>query len=137
MSMTIALDEIPGPKGLPLVGNVFDIDADNPIEAFIEMAAEYGPIYKLDIPGAPASSCRGQRSSRRSATTRGSTRWSAGPASLRKGAVGNGLFTSETDDPLWRRAHNILMAPSASRPCATTCRACSTSRSSSCRSGND
>ena len=51
MSMTIALDEIPGPKGLPLVGNVFDIDADNPIEAFIEMAEEFGPIYKLDIPG--------------------------------------------------------------------------------------
>jgi len=37
MSMTIDLDEIPGPAGLPLVGNAFDIDADNPIEGFMAL----------------------------------------------------------------------------------------------------
>ena len=35
MSMTIDLDDIPGPKARPLVGNALDIDADNPIETFI------------------------------------------------------------------------------------------------------
>ena len=34
-----------------------------------------------------------------------------GLANLRKGAAGSGLFTSDTDDPLWARAHNILMTP--------------------------
>ena len=34
-----------------------------------------------------------------------------GLATLREGPVDSGLFTAETDDPLWRRAHNILMAP--------------------------
>ena len=34
-----------------------------------------------------------------------------GLANLRDGAAGAGLFTSDTDDPLWARAHNILMAP--------------------------
>ena len=29
----------------------------------------------------------------------------------REGATSAGLFTSETQDPLWRKAHNILMAP--------------------------
>ena len=36
---------------------------------------------------------------------------SGGLANLRKGPVDTGLFTSDTDDPLWHRAHNILMAP--------------------------
>lgn len=112
MSMTIALDEIPGPKGLPLVGNVFDIDADNPIEAFIEMAEEYGPIYKLDIPGGIRLIVSGPALVEEICDdARFDKMVSGGLASLRKGAVGNGLFTSETDDPLWRRAHNILMAP--------------------------
>ena len=43
MSTTIALDEIPGPRGLPLVGNAFDIDGSSPIEGFLRMADEYGP----------------------------------------------------------------------------------------------
>ena len=30
---------------------------------------------------------------------------------LSKGAGGHGLFTSKTEDPLWQRAHAILMAP--------------------------
>ena len=34
-----------------------------------------------------------------------------GLANLRKGPVDAGLFTADTDDPLWHRAHNILMAP--------------------------
>ena len=50
MSATIALDEIPGPRGLPLVGNAFDIDATNPIEGFMAMAGEYGPIFRLAVP---------------------------------------------------------------------------------------
>src|SRR3954471_24250439 len=51
MSSTIALDEIPGPRGLPLLGNAFDIDGSNPIEGFMRMADEYGPIFRLTIPG--------------------------------------------------------------------------------------
>src|SRR4051795_12424769 len=34
-----------------------------------------------------------------------------GLATLRKDGADTGLFTAETQDPLWRRAHNILMAP--------------------------
>src|SRR4051794_33242581 len=34
-----------------------------------------------------------------------------GLGNLRKDAVDAGLFTAETQDPEWRRAHNILMAP--------------------------
>ena len=35
----------------------------------------------------------------------------AGLKGLQKSVAGGGLFTSETTDPMWHRAHNILMAP--------------------------
>ena len=50
MSMTIDLDDIPGPKGRPIVGNALDIDAENPIETFLDMARDYGPIFKISVP---------------------------------------------------------------------------------------
>jgi cytochrome P450/NADPH-cytochrome P450 reductase len=112
MSTTIALDEIPGPHGLPLVGNAFDIDADNPIEGFMAMAEEYGPIFKLSIPGGVRLIVSGpELVAEVCDDTRFDKLVSGGLADLKKGAADSGLFTSDTDDPLWRRAHNILMAP--------------------------
>ena len=55
VSTPLSLDEIPGPRGLPVVGNIFDIDAADPIEGFVRMAGEYGPIYKLATPAGDAA----------------------------------------------------------------------------------
>ncbi len=112
MSMTIDLDEIPGPAGLPLVGNAFDIDADNPIEGFMAMAERYGPIFKLSVPGGTRLIVSGPELVEEICDDeRFDKRVGGGLAALRKGAADTGLFTAETDDPLWHRAHNILMAP--------------------------
>ena len=112
MSTTIQLDAIPGPHGLPLVGNAFDIDAHNPIEGFIAMAGEYGPIFKLTTPGTTRLIVSGPELVEEICDdSRFDKLVSGGLSNLRNGAVGAGLFTSDTDDPLWRRAHNILMAP--------------------------
>ena len=112
MSMTIDLDEIPGPAGLPLVGNAFDIDADNPIEGFMAMAEKYGPIFKLSVPGGTRLIVSGPDLVEEICDdARFDKRVGGGLAALRKGAADTGLFTAETDDPLWHRAHNILMAP--------------------------
>ena len=51
MTATISLDEIPGPRGLPVLGNVRDLDVDAPFESLLRLADEYGPIYKLVVPG--------------------------------------------------------------------------------------
>jgi len=51
MTAMLSLDEIPGPRGLPLLGNVFDIDTAHPFESLMRMADEWGPIFKLTTPG--------------------------------------------------------------------------------------
>src|SRR4051794_24803028 len=50
MTTTLSLDDIPGPRGLPVLGNVRDLDADAPFESLMRLADEFGPIYKLSTP---------------------------------------------------------------------------------------
>ena len=49
--MTVTIDELPGPHGIPVLGNLLDIDTHSPIEGFMVMAREYGPIFRLTMPG--------------------------------------------------------------------------------------
>jgi cytochrome P450 / NADPH-cytochrome P450 reductase len=112
MTATISLDEIPGPRGLPVLGNVRDLDADAPFESLMRLAGEYGPIYKLSTPAGMRLIVTGpELVDEVCDDARFDKQIGGGLSNLRSGAVGAGLFTSETQDPLWRRAHNILMAP--------------------------
>ena len=76
------------------------------------LAKEYGPLFRLAVPGG------GERligSSQAIANelcdeTRFQKELAAGLKTLNKSPLtAHGLFTSESDDPLWSRAHNILM----------------------------
>jgi cytochrome P450/NADPH-cytochrome P450 reductase len=42
---------IPGPPGLPIVGNIADVDAENPIKSLCTLSAKYGPIFKFNLAG--------------------------------------------------------------------------------------
>ncbi|KAL2863267.1 putative cytochrome P450 [Aspergillus lucknowensis] len=42
---------IPHPKGLPVLGNLFDLDAKNPWGSFNRLAAQHRPIFKVSILG--------------------------------------------------------------------------------------
>ena len=42
---------IPGPPGYPIVGNVFDIRNEVPINGLVDLANKYGSIYKKSIFG--------------------------------------------------------------------------------------
>ena len=109
---TIGIDQIPGPKGLPYLGNLLDIDRDSPVEGFMRMAREYGPIYRLSTPagvrlmvsdpGMVDEICDDGRYDKKIA---------AGLKSIQKSVAGPGLFSSDTEHPLWHRAHSILMPP--------------------------
>ncbi|KAK0500319.1 cytochrome P450 [Armillaria luteobubalina] len=43
----------PGPKGLPLIGNLWDIPAEYPWLTYAQWTATYGDVFYLDTPGSP------------------------------------------------------------------------------------
>ncbi len=117
MSTPISIEAIPGPHGLPVIGNLRNIDAAHPFESLMDLSREYGPIYKMTFPG-------GVRLFVSGADLMDEICDDASWDKLVTGGLSNlrtddpesaGLFTSNTDDPTWRRAHNILLAPFSQR----------------------
>jgi cytochrome P450 / NADPH-cytochrome P450 reductase len=105
-------EDLPGPRGLPLLGNIRDIDMSNPIESLVSLAREYGPIFKLATPAGTRIIVSGADLVNEICDDeRFDKKVTGGLSGLKRGAASSGLFTAETDDPLWKRAHNILMAP--------------------------
>lgn len=46
-----ARNNIPSPRGLPFLGNVFELESDLPIRELHRLLSVYGPIVKLNILG--------------------------------------------------------------------------------------
>jgi cytochrome P450/NADPH-cytochrome P450 reductase len=113
MTATLGLDEIPGPKGLPLLGNIRDLDLNAPLDSLMRLAREYGPIYRLSTPLGDRLMVSGPDLVADLVDDARFDKQVAGGLSNLKPREGEsaGLFSSETQDPLWRKAHNILMAP--------------------------
>ena len=108
----IDVADFPGPHGVPVLGNLFDLDLQNPIESLIKMAREYGPIFKLRTPNDTRIIVSGVELVNEVCDDARFDKYLAGGLiEMSKGVGGHGLFTSETSDPRWQRAHAILMAP--------------------------
>ena len=105
------LEPIPRPPGHVLVGNLFDLDAGHPIESLMELARKYGPIFELAFPAAASPIVVSSFELVDELCDEFALRQEGGGglSALAKGPVGRGLFTSETQDPNWRKAHNVLL----------------------------
>jgi cytochrome P450 / NADPH-cytochrome P450 reductase len=115
MASTNKLSPIPHPPTKPVVGNMLSLDSTTPVQHMMRLAKELGPIYWLDMMGAPLVVVSGadlvdeiSDEKRFDKSVRGSLR--------RVRAVGgDGLFTAHTSEPNWSKAHNILMTPFGNR----------------------
>ncbi len=115
MTQQTANEQIPKPSGKPVVGNMLTVDSEKPLQSLMEIAREQGPIFQLDMMGTPLVIVSGAKlvhelcdESRFDKAVRGSLR--------RVRAIGgDGLFTGDTQEPNWAKAHNILLPTFAQR----------------------
>ncbi len=110
MSTPPVLESIPHPPALPLVGNLRDVASDFPIERYMELARQYGPIYALKMPRRTQLIVLSSHAlvDEVCDDTRFDKALRSGPGAPRQ-LAGDGLFTAATHEPNWRKAHNILM----------------------------
>ena len=105
-----SLDAIPGPKGVPLVGNLFDIKQATMIQDLIALAREWGPLFRLNTPTGTRYVASGlEMVNDLCDDARFDKLVGVSQRELRKTHTSAGLFTADTDDPLWQSAHDILL----------------------------
>ncbi|MCP3032562.1 bifunctional cytochrome P450/NADPH--P450 reductase [Halobacillus sp. A1] len=103
------IEELPQPKSYGPLGNLPGIDKDKPIQSFMNHARELGPVFQFQFPGRVSNFVSNARFA---AEICDETRFDkkVGPALQKVRAFGgDGLFTSETGEPNWKKAHNILL----------------------------
>jgi cytochrome P450 / NADPH-cytochrome P450 reductase len=105
-----SLDDIPGPKGVPLLGNLLDIKQATLIQDLIALGREWGPIFKLDTPTGTRYIAYGlEMVDDLCDDARFDKLVGLSQREFRKTHTSAGLFTADTDDPLWKSAHDILL----------------------------
>lgn len=102
--------KIPQPPAKLLLGNLPDMDLDAPTQGLMKLAREYGPIYRLEMPGGRRLAvvsgfdlvdelCDEKRFDKKV--------WQ--PLRNVRAFAGDGLFTARTQEPNWHKAHTILL----------------------------
>ncbi|KAE8394953.1 cytochrome P450 [Aspergillus alliaceus] len=102
-------EQIPGPKPLPVVGNLFDIDLEHGLESIIEIANNFGPLFQITINGEKQIFATSQALvDELCDETRFHKAVVAGVQNLRM-LANDGLFTAYHGERGWGIAHRILM----------------------------
>ena len=110
MTSAKSLDDIPGPKGVPLLGNMFEIKQATLIQDLMKVGREWGPIFKMTTPRGPIYVVYGlEMVDDLCDDARFDKLVGLSQREFRKTHKSAGLFTADTDDPLWKSAHDILL----------------------------
>lgn len=104
------MEQIPGPRGLPILGNLLDIrNEEGFLKGMENLTDIYGPVVQVTIAGSKGVII-GAADLLREFTDE--SQWAkVPPPALADGAGPQGLFLARNDDPDWGQAHRIL-APS-------------------------
>ncbi|NSL69449.1 bifunctional cytochrome P450/NADPH--P450 reductase [Bacillus toyonensis] len=100
---------IPQPKTYGPLGNYPLFDMSQPTISFCEMAKEYGPIFRLTAPGFKTICISEHKLVTEVCDINRFDKHVANDMVHVREFTGDGLFTSKTTEPNWRKAHNILL----------------------------
>lgn len=100
---------IPSPPGLPLLGNIRNINPELPLQSFIDMADQYGDIFKLYFPGRSMILLNTQELVNEACDEKRFGKTIGAVLNQVRAGVHDGLFTARPDEPNWGIAHRVLM----------------------------
>ncbi|MCC9021992.1 bifunctional cytochrome P450/NADPH--P450 reductase [Bacillus nakamurai] len=100
---------IPQPKTFGPLGNLPLLDKDRPTLSLIKLAEEQGPIFQLHTPAGTIIVVSGHELVAEVCDESRFDKSIEGALEKVRAFAGDGLFTSWTHEPNWRKAHNILM----------------------------
>jgi cytochrome P450/NADPH-cytochrome P450 reductase len=109
------LSPIPHPPTKPVVGNMLSLDSTAPVQNLARLSKELGPIFWLDMMGAPLVIVSGHDLVHELSDEKRFDKAVRGPLRRVRAIAGDGLFTADTTEPNWSKAHNILMQPFGNR----------------------
>ncbi|NMO91740.1 cytochrome P450, partial [Actinomycetospora sp. TBRC 11914] len=101
---------IPGPPAKPVVGNLLDLPSGRTIQTIVDLAARYGPMMHLTMLGQDLFVASGLEMFDDLCDETRFAKFVARPQKVMGTALPTrGLFTADSDDPLWKSAHEILL----------------------------
>src|ERR1700691_2118495 len=115
MASTNRLSPIPQPPTKPVVGNMLSLDSTAPVQNLARLARELGPIFWLDMMGAPIVIVSGHDLVEELSDEKRFDKAVRGSLRRVRAVGGDGLFTADTSEPNWSKAHNILLQPFGNR----------------------
>src|SRR5471032_377034 len=115
MTSTNRLSPIPHPPKKPVVGNMLSLDPNAPVQHLVRLTKELGPIFWLDMMGAPLVIVSGHDLVEELSDEKRFDKAVRGPLRRVRAVAGDGLFTADTSEPNWSKAHNILLQPFGNR----------------------
>ncbi|KAI9152174.1 P450 family fatty acid hydroxylase [Paramyrothecium foliicola] len=103
------MEPLPGPPGLPLLGNILDIDLKNPIQGWLNLSNIYGPIYKLRLRGADRVFVTGYDLIDEICSRKDFVKRPVGITKALYDAIPEGMFTADYKQESWELAHRTLV----------------------------
>jgi cytochrome P450/NADPH-cytochrome P450 reductase len=99
---------VPSPPGLPLIGNIADLDPDVPLQSFLQMLDTYGEIIRVNLNGTRLVIGSVELADELCDESRFHKVVQGGLNQVRNG-IGDGLFTAHGYEKNWGIAHRILL----------------------------
>ncbi|WP_420491356.1 cytochrome P450 [Neobacillus drentensis] len=100
---------IPQPNTFGPLGNLPQLDIQQPSQSIMKLAAEYGPIFKLKFPTGTGIFISSAELVKDASDESRFDKLVNAPLQKVRAFSGDGLFTSWTKEENWRKAHNILL----------------------------
>lgn len=103
-------EELPRPTNrVPILGDALHLDAAHPTRSLMELADELGPIYSLVAPGQDVVVVSGGDIVEECLDEARFEKNVAPELVVMREVVGDAVFTSWTQEPAWKKAHNVLL----------------------------